>query len=199
MAIDNSLIPIVIEQVGKGSERSFDIYSRLLRDRIIFMGEDFHDGICNLVVAQLLFLESENPEKDIHLYINSPGGSVSAGMALYDAMNFIKCDVSTTVMGSACSMGAFILSAGAKGKRHALPNAEIMIHQPSGGMRGKSTDMEIEAEQMRKIKSKLNRLLAKHTGKTEEEIKQDTILDNWMEPYEALEYGLIDSVLTKRI
>jgi ATP-dependent Clp protease protease subunit len=191
------LIPYVIEQTGRG-ERSYDIYSRLLKDRIIFLGEEVNDVSANLVVAQLLFLESEDPSKDIHLYINSPGGSVTAGMAIYDTMQYIKCDVSTICLGLAASMGAFLLAGGTKGKRLALPNAEIMIHQPSGGAQGKASDIEIVAEQILKIKKRMNTILAENTGQTYEKVKADTELDNYLTAEEAKEYGIIDSVITNR-
>ena len=179
-----SLVPYVIEQTGKG-ERSYDIYSRLLKDRIIFLGEEVNEVTASLVVSQLLFLESEDPTKDIHLYINSPGGSVTAGMAIYDTMNYIKCDVSTICMGMAASMGAFLLSGGAKGKRLALPNAEIMIHQPLGGAQGQATEIQIAAEHILKTKKKLNEILAKNTGKPLEVIMADTERDNYMDAYQA--------------
>jgi ATP-dependent Clp protease protease subunit len=191
------LIPYVIEQTGRG-ERSYDIYSRLLKDRIIFLGEEVNDVSANLVVAQLLFLESEDPGKDIHLYINSPGGSVTAGMAIYDTMQYIKCDVSTICLGLAASMGAFLLAGGTKGKRLALPNAEIMIHQPSGGAQGKASDIEIVAEQILKIKKRMNTILAENTGQTYEKVKADTELDNYLTAEEAKAYGIIDSVITSR-
>nr|WP_027871805.1 ATP-dependent Clp endopeptidase proteolytic subunit ClpP [[Eubacterium] cellulosolvens] len=191
------LIPYVIEQTGRG-ERSYDIYSRLLKDRIIFLGEEVNDVSANLVVAQLLFLESEDPGKDIHLYINSPGGSVTAGMAIYDTMQYIKCDVSTICLGLAASMGAFLLAGGTKGKRLALPNAEIMIHQPSGGAQGKASDIEIVAEQILKIKKRMNTILAENTGQTYEKVKADTELDNYLTAEEAKAYGIIDSVITNR-
>lgn len=191
------LIPYVIEQTGRG-ERSYDIYSRLLKDRIIILGEEVTDDSANLVVAELLFLESEDPSKDIHLYINSPGGSVTAGMAIYDTMQYIKCDVSTICMGMAASMGAFLLAGGTKGKRLALPNAEIMIHQPSGGAQGKATDIEIVAEQILKIKRRMNEILAANTGQPLEKVQQDTELDNYMTAQEAQEYGLIDHVIKNR-
>ena len=190
-----SLVPYVIEQTNHG-ERSYDIYSRLLKDRIIFLGEEVTDVSANIVVAQLLFLESEDPGKDINLYINSPGGSVTAGMAIYDTMNYIKCDVCTTCIGMAASMGAFLLSGGTKGKRFALPNAEIMIHQPSGGAQGQATDINIVAEHITKTKRKLNEILAANTGKPIEVIEQDTERDNYMSAQEAMEYGLIDRVIT---
>ena len=192
-----SLVPYVIEQTGRG-ERSYDIYSRLLKDRIIFLGEEVTDVSANIVVAQLLFLESEDPGKDIHLYINSPGGSVTAGMAIYDTMQYIKCDVSTMCLGMAASMGAFLLSGGAKGKRYALPNAEIMIHQPSGGAQGQATEISIAAEHILKTKKKLNEILAANTGKPYDVIAADTERDNWMTAQEAMNYGLIDSVITSR-
>lgn len=190
-----ALIPYVIEQTSKG-ERSYDIYSRLLKDRIIFLGEEVSDVTASLVVAQLLFLESEDPNKDINLYINSPGGSVTAGMAIYDTMNYIKCDVCTTCIGMAASMGAFLLSGGAKGKRFALPNAEIMIHQPSGGAKGQATDINIVAEHILKTKKKLNAIMAANTGKPIEIIEQDTERDHYMSAEEAKEYGLIDHVIS---
>ena len=189
-----SLIPYVVEQTSKG-ERSYDIYSRLLKDRIIFLGEEVNDVSASIVVAQLLFLEAEDPEKDIHLYINSPGGSVSAGLAIYDTMNYIKCDVSTVCIGMAASMGAFLLSGGAKGKRYALPNAEIMIHQPLGGTQGQATDIEIAAKHILRTKEKLNRMLSENTGKDYESVCADTERDNWMSAKEAQEYGLIDMVI----
>ncbi|MBD5137437.1 MAG: ATP-dependent Clp endopeptidase proteolytic subunit ClpP [Lachnospiraceae bacterium] len=189
-----SLVPYVIEQTSKG-ERSYDIYSRLLKDRIIFLGEEVNDVSASLIVAQLLFLEAEDPTKDINLYINSPGGSVSAGFAIYDTMNYIKCDVSTICIGMAASMGAFLLSGGAKGKRYALPNSEIMIHQPLGGAKGQATEIQIVAEQILKTKEKLNSILAKNTGKPIDVITADTERDNYMDAYEAKEYGLIDSVI----
>ncbi|MBE5969900.1 MAG: ATP-dependent Clp endopeptidase proteolytic subunit ClpP [Lachnospiraceae bacterium] len=192
-----SLVPYVIEQTNRG-ERSYDIYSRLLKERIIFLGEEVNDVSASVVVAQLLFLESEDPNKDIHLYINSPGGSVTAGMAIYDTMNYIKCDVSTICIGMAASMGAFLLSGGAKGKRFALPNAEIMIHQPLGGAKGQATEIQIVAEQILKIKKRLNTILAKNTGKPLEVIEQDTERDNYMTAEEACEYGLIDKVIENR-
>ena len=192
-----SLVPHVIEQTSRG-ERSYDIYSRLLKDRIIFLGEEVTDVSANIVVAQLLFLESEDPGKDIHLYINSPGGSVTAGMAIYDTMQYIKCDVSTMCLGMAASMGAFLLSGGAKGKRYALPNAEIMIHQPSGGAQGQATEISIAAEHILKTKKKLNEILAANTGKPYDVIAADTERDNWMTAQEAMNYGLIDSVITSR-
>lgn len=192
-----SLVPYVVEQTGKG-ERSYDIYSRLLKDRIIFLGEEVNETTASLVVAQLLFLESEDPNKDIHLYINSPGGSVTAGMAIYDTMNYIKCDVSTICMGMAASMGAFLLSGGARGKRFALPNAEIMIHQPLGGAQGQATEIKIVADHILKTRKKLNEILAKNTGKPLEVIEVDTERDNYMDAYQAMEYGLIDKVIENR-
>lgn len=192
-----SLVPYVIEQTSKG-ERSYDIYSRLLKDRIIFLGEEVTDVSASVIVAQLLFLESEDPSKDIHLYINSPGGSVSAGFAIYDTMNYIKCDVSTICIGLAASMGAFLLSGGAKGKRYALPNSEIMIHQPLGGAKGQATEIQIVAEQILKTKQKINSILAENTGKSLDVIAADTDRDNYMDAYEAKEYGLIDEVIEKR-
>ncbi len=192
-----SLVPYVIEQTGRG-ERSYDIYSRLLKDRIIFLGEEVNDVSASLIVAQLLFLESEDPNKDIHLYINSPGGSVTAGMAIYDTMNYIKCDVSTICIGMAASMGAFLLSGGAKGKRMALPNAKIMIHQPSGGAKGQATEISIVAEEILKTRQKLNEILSANTGKSYEDIAKDTERDNYMTSEEAKEYGLIDKVIVSR-
>ena len=192
-----SLVPYVIEQTGRG-ERSYDIYSRLLKDRIIFLGEEVNDVSASLIVAQLLFLESEDPNKDIHLYINSPGGSVTAGMAIYDTMNYIKCYVSTICIGMAASMGAFLLSGGAKGKRMALPNAKIMIHQPSGGAKGQATEISIVAEEILKTRQKLNEILSANTGKSYEDIAKDTERDNYMTSEEAKEYGLIDKVIVSR-
>ena len=192
-----SLVPYVIEQTSRG-ERNYDIYSRLLKDRIIFLGEEVNETTASLVVAQLLFLESEDPGKDIHLYINSPGGMVTAGMAIYDTMQYIKCDVSTICIGMAASMGAFLLAGGAKGKRFALPNAEIMIHQPSGGAKGQATEIQIAAENILKTKKKLNEILAANTGKPYETVCADTERDNYMSAEEAMEYGLIDSVITSR-
>ena len=192
-----SFVPYVIEQTSRG-ERSYDIYSRLLNDRIIFLGEEVTDVSANLIVAQLLFLESEDPGKDIHMYINSPGGSVSAGLAIYDTMQYIKCDVSTICLGMAASMGAFLLSGGTKGKRMALPNSEIMIHQPSGGAQGQATEIKIVAEQILKTKRKLNEILAANTGKPLEQIEIDTERDNYMSAEEAKAYGLIDNVITNR-
>jgi ATP-dependent Clp protease protease subunit len=192
-----SLVPYVIEQTSRG-ERSYDIYSRLLKDRIIFLGEEVNDTSASLIVAQLLFLESEDPGKDIHIYINSPGGSVTAGMAIYDTMQYIKCDVSTICIGMAASMGAFLLAGGAKGKRFALPNSEIMIHQPSGGAQGQATEIEIVADQIKRIKQKMNELLAKNTGQPLEKVMADTERDHYMTAQEALEYGLVDKVITNR-
>lgn len=192
-----SFVPYVIEQTSRG-ERSYDIYSRLLNDRIIFLGEEVTDVSANLIVAQLLFLESEDPGKDIHMYINSPGGSVSAGLAIYDTMQYIKCDVSTICIGMAASMGAFLLAGGTKGKRMALPNSEIMIHQPSGGAQGQATEIKIVAEQILKTKRKLNEILAANTGKPLEQIEIDTERDNYMFAEEAKAYGLIDNVITNR-
>ena len=191
-----SLVPMVVEQSNRG-ERSYDIYSRLLKDRIIFLGEEVNDVTASLVVAQLLFLAAEDPDKDINLYINSPGGSVTAGMAIYDTMQYIKCDVSTICIGLAASMGAFLLAGGAKGKRYALPNAEVMIHQPSGGARGQATDIRIHAENILRTKAKLNQILAENTGKPVEEVERDTERDNFMSAEEAKAYGLIDAVITK--
>ena len=191
-----SLVPYVIEQTSRGGERSYDIYSRLLRERIIFLGDEVNDTTASLVVAQMLFLESEDPNKDINLYINSPGGSVTAGMAIYDTMNYVKCDVSTICMGLAASMGAFLLSSGAKGKRLALPNSEIMIHQPSGGAKGQATEIQIVAENILKTKKKLNEILAANTGQPVEKITEDTERDNFMSAQEAQAYGLIDRVIT---
>lgn len=191
-----SLVPYVLEQTSRG-ERTYDIYSRLLKDRIIFLGEEVNDVSANLIVAQLLFLESEDPNKDIHLYINSPGGSVSAGWAIYDTMHYVKCDVSTICMGMAASMGAFLLAGGAKGKRFALPNAEIMIHQPSGGAQGQATEIQIAAEHILRTKQKLNEILAANTGQSLETIKADTERDNFMSADEAKAYGLIDEVIAK--
>lgn len=196
--IQDMLVPMVVEQSGRG-ERAYDIYSRLLKERIVFMVGPVNDQSANLVVAQLLFLESENPDKDIFLYINSPGGSVTAGMSIYDTMNFIKPDVSTLCLGQAASMGAFLLSAGAKGKRFALPNSRIMIHQPLlGGLSGQASDIEIHAKELIKIKEKLNRLLAEHSGKDLEQVVKDTDRDNYMSAEEACEYGLIDQVIINR-
>ena len=192
-----SLVPMVVEQTNRG-ERSFDIYSRLLEDRIVFLCDEVNDATASLVVAQLLFLEAKDPDKDINLYINSPGGSVSAGLAIYDTMNFIKCDVSTTCIGMAASMGAFLLSSGAPGKRYALPNSEIMIHQPLGGAKGQASDIKIHAEHILKTRDKLNKILAKNTGKPLDVIERDTERDNFMSADQACEYGLVDKVLEKR-
>ena len=193
----DALVPMVVEQTSRG-ERSYDIFSRLLNDRVIFLSDEVNDTTASLVVAQLLFLEAQDPDKDISFYINSPGGSVSAGMAIYDTMNFIKCDVSTICIGMAASMGAFLLSAGAKGKRFALPHSQIMIHQPLGGAKGQATDIEIQAKQILRIKATLNEILAANTGKPLEMIEKDTDRDNYMTAQEALEYGLIDKILTHR-
>ena len=193
----NSLVPYVIEQTGHG-ERSYDIFSRLLKDRIIFLSDEVNDATASLVVAQLLFLDSEDPDKDINLYINSPGGSVTAGMAIYDTMQYTKDDVSTICVGMAASMGAFLLSSGAKGKRYALPNSEIMIHQPLGGTQGQTTDMQIHVERMLKIKDNLNNILSQNTGQPLDVIKADTERDNFMDAEAAVKYGLIDKIVTKR-
>ncbi|WP_029407509.1 ATP-dependent Clp endopeptidase proteolytic subunit ClpP [Thiomicrorhabdus sp. Milos-T2] len=195
--IQNALVPMVIEQTSRG-ERSYDIYSRLLKERVIFLVGQVEDHMANLIVAQMLFLESENPDKDIHLYINSPGGSVTAGMAIYDTMRFIKPDVSTMCIGQAASMGSFLLSAGAKGKRFALPNSRVMIHQPLGGFQGQASDIQIHAQEILQIKEKLNRALADHTGQDIKTIEQDTDRDNFMSSEQACDYGLIDKVLTNR-
>ena len=195
--MNNVMVPYVLEQTPQG-ERSYDIYSRLLKERIIFLGDEVNDATAQIIVAQLLFLEAEDPSKDISLYINSPGGSVTAGWAIYDTMQYIKCDVSTICVGMAASMGAFLLAGGAKGKRQALPNAEIMIHQPSGGTRGQASDIKIEAEHILKIKKRLNETLAANTGQPIETIEIDTDRDNWMSAEEAVAYGLIDSVVTNR-
>lgn len=192
-----AVIPMVVEQSPKG-ERAYDIYSRLLKERIIFLNGGVEDEMAKLIVAQLLFLEAEDPEKDIHLYINSPGGVVTAGMAIYDTMNFIKPDVSTLCVGQACSMGAFLLSAGAKGKRFSLPHARVMIHQPLGGYRGQATDIQIHAQEILKIKHTLNQRMAEHTGKSLEQVEKDTERDNFMSAIEAMNYGLIDQVVTHR-
>ncbi len=191
------LVPYVVEQTGNG-ERSYDIYSRLLKDRIIVLSDEVNDQTASIIVAQLLFLESEDPDKDIYFYINSPGGSVTAGMAIYDTMNYIKCDVSTICIGLAASMGAFLLSSGAKGKRISLPNSEIMIHQPLGGAKGQATDVEIHAKWLLKTKEKLNTILAKNTGQSLKQIVKDTERDNFMSAQEALDYGLIDKIITER-
>lgn len=191
------LIPMVVEQSARG-ERSYDIYSRLLKERVIFLVGPVEDQMANLVVAQLLFLESENPDKDIHLYINSPGGAVTAGLAIYDTMQFIKCDVSTMCIGQAASMGAFLLSGGAKGKRFCLPNARTMIHQPSGGAQGQATDIDIQAKEILIMRQRLNELMAEHTGQSVETIARDTERDNFMNAYESADYGLVDKVLDRR-
>ncbi len=196
--INSGLVPIVIEQTARG-ERSFDIYSRLLKERVIFLVGPVEDYMANLVVAQLLFLEAENPDKDIHLYINSPGGSVTAGMSIYDTMQFIKPDVSTMCIGQACSMGAFLLNAGAKGKRFCLPNSRVMIHQPSGGAQGQASDIHIQAQEILKIRARLNELMAFHSGQPIEKIEVDTERDNFMSAHQAKEYGLVDAVIEKRI
>ncbi len=193
----NALVPMVVEQTAKG-ERSYDIFSRLLNDRIIFLSDEVNDTTASLVVAQLLFLEAQDPDKDIDFYINSPGGSVTAGMAIYDTMNYVKCDVSTICIGMAASMGAFLLSAGTKGKRIALPNSEIMIHQPLGGARGQATDIKIQADLILRTRDNLNRILAQNTGRSVEEIARDTERDNFMTAQQALEYGLIDKIFEKR-
>lgn len=195
--VSNALVPMVVEQTARG-ERSYDIYSRLLKERVIFLVGPVEDHMANLVVAQLLFLESENPDKDIHLYINSPGGSVSAGLSIYDTMQFIKPDVSTMVIGQACSMGAFLLAAGAPGKRFSVPNSRVMIHQPSGGAQGQATDIQIQAQNIQHTKDRLNQIMADHTGQPIERIAADTERDNFMTAQEAREYGLIDSVISKR-
>jgi ATP-dependent Clp protease protease subunit len=195
--INSGLVPIVIEQTARG-ERSFDIYSRLLKERVIFLVGPVEDYMANLVVAQLLFLEAENPDKDIHLYINSPGGSVTAGMSIYDTMQFIKPDVSTMCIGQACSMGAFLLNAGAKGKRFCLPNSRVMIHQPSGGAQGQASDIHIQAQEILKIRTRLNELMALHSGQSIEKIEIDTERDNFMSAQQAKDYGLIDTVIERR-
>lgn len=193
-----ALVPYVVEQTSRGGERSYDIFSRLLKERIIFLSDEVNDQTASLVVAQLLFLESEDPNKDIQFYINSPGGSVTAGMAIYDTMNYVKCDVSTICVGLAASMGAFLLSSGAKGKRYALPNAEVMIHQPSGGAKGQATEIQIVAENILKTKKKLNEILAKNTGQAVEKIAEDTERDNFMSAEEAKAYGLVDEIVSSR-
>ena len=193
----SSLIPMVVEQTNKG-ERSYDIYSRLLKDRIIFLGSEITDDEANLVIAQMLFLEADDPDKDIYLYINSPGGSVSAGLAIYDTMQYIKCEVNTICMGMAASMGAFLLAAGAKGKRKALPNSEIMLHQPSGGASGQASDVKIHAEHIIRTRQKLNEILAERTGKSVEQVAVDTERDNYLSAEAALEYGLIDEIIPAR-
>jgi len=195
--IMGALVPMVVEQTARG-ERSYDIYSRLLKERVIFLVGQVEDHMANLVVAQMLFLESENPDKDIHLYINSPGGSVTAGMSIYDTMQFIKPNVSTMCIGQACSMGAFLLNAGAEGKRFCLPNSRVMIHQPSGGAQGQATDIQIQANNIQETKERLNRIMAKHSGQTYEQLAEDTERDNFMSAEEALKYGLIDKVLENR-
>lgn len=192
-----ALVPVVVEQTSRG-ERSYDIYSRLLNDRIIFLADEVNDTTASLVVAQMLYLEAQDPDKDIYFYINSPGGSISAGMSIYDTMNYIKCDVSTICIGMAASMGAFLLSSGAKGKRFALPNSEIMIHQPLGGMQGQASDIKIHADHILKIRDKLNKILAEQTGKPLKTIEKDTERDNFMSAEEAEKYGLIDKVITKK-
>ena len=192
-----ALVPVVVEQTSRG-ERSYDIYSRLLNDRIIFLSDEVNDVTASLVVAQLLYLEAQDPDRDIYLYINSPGGSITSGMAIYDTMNYIKCDVSTICVGMAASMGAFLLSSGAKGKRFALPNAEVMIHQPLGGMQGQATDIKIHADRIIRIKEKLNKLLSEQTGKPLDVIERDTERDNFMTADEACAYGLVDKVITKK-
>ncbi len=197
MDIKNTVVPYVIENTGKG-ERSYDIYSRLLEDRIIFLTGEINDAVADTVVAQLIFLEGKDPNKDICLYINSPGGSVSAGLAIYDTMNYIKCDVSTICIGLAASMGAFLLSSGAQGKRYALPNSEIMIHQPLGGAQGQASDIKIQADHILKTKHRLNKILAKNCGKPVEEVEKDTDRDNYLSAEEAKEYGLIDQIFVKR-
>lgn len=193
----SALVPMVVEQTARG-ERSYDIYSRLLKENVIFMVGQVEDHMANLIVAQMLFLEAENPEKDIFLYINSPGGSVTAGMAIYDTMNFIKPDVSTVCIGQAASMGAFLLSAGAKGKRYCLPNARVMIHQPLGGFQGQASDFEIHAKEILSIKEKMNRLMAQHTGQDYEKVSKDTDRDNFLSAQESVDYGLVDSVMANR-
>lgn len=197
LASQMALVPMVIEQTSRG-ERSYDIYSRLLKERIIFLTGQVEDHMANLIVAQMLFLEAENPEKDIQLYINSPGGVITAGMSIYDTMQFIKPDVSTICMGQACSMGAFLLTAGTKGKRFCLPNSRVMIHQPLGGYQGQATDIEIHAQEILKVKSRMNELMAQHTGKTIEEISRDTERDRFLSANEAKEYGLVDHIYTSR-
>ena len=195
--IRNNLVPMVVEQTNRG-ERSYDIYSRLLEDRIVFLTGEVNDVSADIVIAQLIYLEGKDPDKDISLYINSPGGSVTAGMGIYDTMNYIKCDVSTICVGMAASMGAFLLSAGAKGKRFSLPNSEIMIHQPLGGAQGQASDIAIQAEHILKIKSRMNKILAENTGKTIKQIEKDVDRDHYMSAQEALEYGLIDKIFDKR-
>ncbi|TFH73816.1 ATP-dependent Clp endopeptidase proteolytic subunit ClpP [Gammaproteobacteria bacterium LSUCC0112] len=195
--IESNLVPMVVEQTARG-ERAYDIYSRLLKERVIFLVGPVEDHMANLVVAQLLFLESENPDKDIHLYINSPGGAVTAGLSIYDTMQFIKPDVSTMCIGQAASMGAFLLTGGAKGKRFALPNSRMMIHQPSGGAQGQASDIEIQANEILKMRQQLNEIMAFHTGKTLAEVARDTERDNFMNAEQAVSYGLIDKVITRR-
>lgn len=197
MDIKGTVVPYVVEQTGKG-ERSYDIYSRLLEDRVIFLTGEINDAVADTVVAQLIFLEAKDPNKDICLYINSPGGSVTAGLAIYDTMNYIKCDVSTICIGLAASMGAFLLSSGAKGKRYALPNSEVMIHQPLGGAQGQASDIKIQAEHIIKTKNRLNKILAENSGKPIEQVEKDTDRDNYLSAEEAREYGLIDEILVKR-
>lgn len=192
-----SLVPYVIEQTSRG-ERSYDIYSRLLKERIVFLGEEVNETTANLIVAQMMFLEAEDPEKDIHFYINSPGGSVADGFAIYDTMHYVKCDVATYCIGMAASMGAFLLAGGTKGKRFVLPNSEIMIHQPSGGAKGQATEIEIVAKQILRTKERLNRILSENTGQPIEKVAEDTERDNWMSAEEALEYGIVDKIIDKR-
>ena len=192
-----SLVPYVIEQTSRG-ERSYDIYSRLLKERIVFLGEEVNETTASLIVAQMMFLEAEDPEKDIHFYINSPGGSVTDGFAIYDTMHYVKCDVATYCIGMAASMGAFLLAGGEKGKRFVLPNAEIMIHQPSGGAKGQATEIEIVAKQILRTKERLNRILSENTGQPVEKVAEDTERDNWMSAEEALEYGLVDKIISSR-
>ena len=196
-SMDEILVPIVIEKTGRG-ERSYDIYSRLLKDRIVFLGTEVDDAVANVIIAQMLFLESEDPDKDINLYINSPGGVVSAGLAIYDTMQYVRCDVSTICMGQAASMGAFLLAAGNKGKRFCLPHSRVLIHQPLGGFQGQATEIEIHAKELLRTRQMLNELLAKHTGQPIERIKNDTERDYFMGPSEAKEYGLVDEVLTQK-
>ena len=196
--IRNNLIPMVVEQTNRG-ERSYDIYSRLLEDRIIFLTGEINDVTADIVIAQLIYLEGKDPDKDISLYINSPGGSVTAGMGIYDTMNYIKCDVSTICVGMAASMGAFLLSSGAKGKRYCLPNSEVMIHQPLGGAQGQASDIAIQAEHILKIKKRMNTILSQNTGKTIKQIEKDVDRDNYMSAQEALEYGLVDKIFDKRV
>ncbi|MBN4053717.1 ATP-dependent Clp endopeptidase proteolytic subunit ClpP [Haliea sp. AH-315-K21] len=198
LIVTSTLVPMVVEQTARG-ERSYDIYSRLLKERVIFIVGPIEDNMANLIVAQLLFLESENPDKDIHIYINSPGGVVTSGMSIYDTMQFIKPDVSTMCMGQAASMGAFLLAGGSKGKRYALPNSRVMIHQPSGGYQGQASDIHIHAQEILKNREKLNEIMAKHTGQSIETIRKDTERDNFMDANEAASYGLIDEVLSKRV